>query len=175
MANYQSTPILAKPTQPLLQVLGRLLQLGSLPTAPFGSTVAKLTETNVSQNKKPSLFTFLAYPAYLSDLWKLAVTNSTIQWTWMGGAPLVNQTSTNTFPGSKMSSVTWVNSDGNLVLFGGISYHIYTDYTNVGSTSDMYLFNTSSLLWHYLGGPTEIKPEFRYGNKVVRSRDICNG
>ena len=62
----------------------------------------------------------------LNDLWKYnAASNS---WTWVGGndkarAPGVYGTqgtpSANNVPGGRGSSITWVDSDGNVWLFGG--------------------------------------------------------
>jgi hypothetical protein len=64
---------------------------------------------------------------YLSDLWKYSP--STNEWTWMSGSngsyvPGVYGTqgipSTLNYPGSRAHSVSWIDSNGFLWLFGGV-------------------------------------------------------
>jgi hypothetical protein len=63
----------------------------------------------------------------LNDLWKFDGTN----WTWMSGANVVNQSgvygtkgtaAASNVPGARDSSVSWLDSSGNLWLFGGLGY-----------------------------------------------------
>lgn len=63
----------------------------------------------------------------LNDLWKFTGG----QWTWVGGANVVQQSGSygtqgtaapGNIPGARYSSVTWTDSSGNLWLFGGQGY-----------------------------------------------------
>lgn len=82
---------------------------------------------------------------YLNDLWKY----SGGEWTWMGGSNIVFQpgvygtkgtASANNIPGARWSGVSWLDSAGNMWLFGGSG--VYTT-TNAGLLND---------LWKYSGG-----------------------
>jgi hypothetical protein len=62
---------------------------------------------------------------YLNDLWKY---NGNGWWTWVGGSNTVNQVgnygsrgaaATTNFPGARWGMVSWIDSSGNLWLFGG--------------------------------------------------------
>src|SRR5262249_30409421 len=65
----------------------------------------------------------------LNDLWKY--TPSSQQWTWMSGASTANAPgiygtqgtgSTMNVPGAREGAISWMDSDGNLWLFGGQGY-----------------------------------------------------
>ncbi len=60
----------------------------------------------------------------LNDLWKFDGNN----WTWMSGANIVNQAgvygtldtvSSSNLPGARVDAISWIDSSGNLWLFGG--------------------------------------------------------
>ena len=62
----------------------------------------------------------------MNDLWKYSP--STNQWTWVSGNKTVNVngvcgtqeiSSPSNFPGSREGSVSWIDSNGTLWLFGG--------------------------------------------------------
>jgi N-acetylneuraminic acid mutarotase len=78
----------------------------------------------------------------LNDLWKWDGSN----WTWVSGANTVNQSgtygtkgtaATANIPGARNGSVSWIDSTGNLWLFGGDGYD------SAGSTGDL------NDLWKY--------------------------
>jgi hypothetical protein len=82
---------------------------------------------------------------YLNDLWEY----SAGEWTWIGGANVVNQAGSygtqgtgapGDFPGARYGSVGWVDEGGNFWLFGGLG---------VDSASSAGLFND---LWEYSAG-----------------------
>ncbi|MGO9648325.1 MAG: kelch repeat-containing protein [Terriglobales bacterium] len=64
-----------------------------------------------------------------NDLWEF--NRTTNEWTWMSGSDTGNASgiygtlgaaSANNVPGGRESSVSWIDSSGNLWLFGGLSY-----------------------------------------------------
>lgn len=66
---------------------------------------------------------------YLNDLWKYHPLPN--EWTWVSGSNLSGQSGTygsrgipsaSNTPGARANSVTWVDSIGNLWLFGGRRY-----------------------------------------------------
>ncbi len=81
----------------------------------------------------------------LNDLWKY----SSGEWTWMGGANSSDQSGVygtegtaapTNIPGARKNPATWVDSAGNLWLFGGVGYD---------STGAFSILND---LWEYSGG-----------------------
>jgi N-acetylneuraminic acid mutarotase len=81
---------------------------------------------------------------YLNDLWKY----SGGQWTWMSGSNVVDQpgsygtqgtASSTNVPGSRLESLAWADTSGNLWLFGG----------SPGPDGQFNLFND---LWKYSNG-----------------------
>ncbi|MGA2344933.1 MAG: hypothetical protein ABSF93_02935 [Candidatus Sulfotelmatobacter sp.] len=88
----------------------------------------------------------------LSDLWKY----SGGQWTWIGGANIQSQKGvygtqgtaapTNT-PGARMYACNWVDSAGNLWLFGGVGY----DSTGTDTVlNDLWEYSAGQ--WTWIGG-----------------------
>ncbi|MGD0348501.1 MAG: chitobiase/beta-hexosaminidase C-terminal domain-containing protein, partial [Terracidiphilus sp.] len=94
----------------------------------------------------------------LSDLWEFNPTTNL--WTWVGGS------STNThagvygtlgapavgnIPGSRENGMSWVDSSGNLWLFGGQGLDS-TSSTTKGYLNDLWMFNPQTKLWTWMGG-----------------------
>ena len=93
----------------------------------------------------------------LNDLWEFNPAAKT--WTWVSGASTVNvvgvygtqgvASSTN-IPGARNGAVSWVDSSGNLWLFGG--------YNNCGSNNacddfnDLWEFNPAAKTWTWVSG-----------------------
>ena len=82
---------------------------------------------------------------FLNDLWKF----SSGEWTWMGGSDSTNQSGTYgiegipdaaNIPGARLHAATWIDSAGDVWLFGGNGYD---------STDDYYFLND---LWKYSAG-----------------------
>jgi hypothetical protein len=82
----------------------------------------------------------------LNDLWRF----SSGEWTWMGGSSTTDQSGTYGFegvsavtnaPGARAGALTWIDSSGNLWLFGGDGY---------ASTAGVYYFLND--LWKYDAG-----------------------
>ena len=101
--------------------------------------------------------------AMVNDTWEF--NPSTNQWAWMGGSngsacggqgcgiPPTYGTEgipgNGNNPGARVAATNWVDSGGNLWLFGGNS-----NYTggNFGNLSDLWEFNTSTNQWTWMGG-----------------------
>jgi len=65
-------------------------------------------------------------PGYLNDLWKYEPSSGL--WTWVSGSNVINQTGVygtkgvpdpNNIPGARIGAISWIDSSGNLWLFGG--------------------------------------------------------
>ena len=83
--------------------------------------------------------------SFLNDLWKFDGSN----WTWISGSNTVGQygtygtegsSATGNVPGARWGAVSWINSSGNLWLFGGWGYD------SIGTTGTNYYLND---LWVY--------------------------
>jgi N-acetylneuraminic acid mutarotase len=93
----------------------------------------------------------------LSDLWEFNTT--TLEWTWMGGPSQPNESGVygtlskaaeGNVPGARSEAAGWVDSAGNLWLFGGGGY----DSTGTkGNLNDVWEFSPSTGLWTWVNGP----------------------
>ena len=97
---------------------------------------------------------------YLSDLWNFDP--STNEWSWMGGpqASTVSPGQAGVYgslgapasaniPGGRNLSSTWVDSSGNLWLFGGKGLD---SMGTTGFLNDLWKFDPSTNLWTWMGG-----------------------
>jgi N-acetylneuraminic acid mutarotase len=87
---------------------------------------------------------------YLNDLWKFNGTD----WTYVFGSSARNASGTYgtlgtgtamTTPGSRHSSVSWVDSSGNFWIYGGYGYD--EDSTGAGPLSDLWKWDGSKWTW----------------------------
>jgi hypothetical protein len=87
---------------------------------------------------------------YSNDLWKY----SNSEWTWLGGTntaslPPVYGTLNTPSPtnqiGARKDSVTWIDSSGNLWLFGG--YGLDTTGQNLGFLNDLWRYSNGQWTW----------------------------
>ena len=103
----------------------------------------------------------------LNDLWEY--NPATNLWTWVSGSSLLNCGSNGcsqpgvygtlgiaaagNVPGGRQQASTWIDSSGNLWLFGGNG----TDSNgNSGDLNDLWKFNPSTNLWTWMGGSNTI-------------------
>jgi N-acetylneuraminic acid mutarotase len=92
----------------------------------------------------------------LNDLWRY--TPSTGQWAWIGGGNVANASGTygtlgtaaaGNVPGARYSASAWIDSSGNLWLFGGVGY----DSTGAaGNLNDLWRFSPTTGLWTWISG-----------------------
>ncbi len=116
----------------------------------------------------------------LNDLWEFNPAAKT--WTWVSGASTVNvvgvygtqgvASSTN-IPGARNGAVSWVDSSGNLWLFGG--------YNNCGSNNacddfnDLWEFNPAAKTWTWVSGSNTANAYGVYGTLGVASSSNTPG
>jgi hypothetical protein len=109
---------------------------------------------------------------FLDDLWKL--NPSTKEWTWMGGNQAVNGNAPGIYgslgapaagnvPGGRSSPSTWIDSSGNLWLFGGEGWDANgnppsTAYASgtVCALNDLWQYTPSIGQWTWMGGSSTI-------------------
>ncbi len=85
----------------------------------------------------------------LNDLWKFDGTN----WTWVSGANFGNNSgiygsfataAPTNMPGARYGAVSWIDSSGNLWLFGGLGYDAGG---NHGQLNDLWKFDGTNWTW----------------------------
>ena len=85
----------------------------------------------------------------LNDLWKFDGAN----WTWVSGSDTYNQASSavalgdhtaGNIPGARQYSISWIDSKGNLWLFGGVGYDFAG---NVNLLNDLWKFDGANWTW----------------------------
>jgi N-acetylneuraminic acid mutarotase len=104
----------------------------------------------------------LIAPLFLLAVPCLAVFAHTNEWVWMGGSNTQGQAGVyNTLgtpapanlPGGRAGETTWIDSSGNLWLFGGSGY----DSTgNFGLLNDLWKFDTALQQWAWMSGSTTV-------------------
>jgi N-acetylneuraminic acid mutarotase len=105
----------------------------------------------------------------LNDLWRFDP--ATLEWTWVSGSDLVGQDgtygakgtgSTSNVPGARYGSASWIDSSGNLWLFGGLGLDSAgsNDYLN-----DLWKFNPTTLEWTWVSGSKTVDQVGTYGTK----------
>lgn len=103
----------------------------------------------------------------LNDLWKY----SAGEWAWMGGSNIAGQSgiygavgvpSPNNIPGSRVQAVGWVDSSGNLWLFGGFGH----DSTGAnGPLNDLWKYSAGA--WTWVSGSNLVNQSGVYGTQGV--------
>jgi N-acetylneuraminic acid mutarotase len=133
-----------------------------------GARIHAMTWTDLSGNLW--LFGGMGFDAqgtnsFLNDLWKFDP--STGLWTWMGGSSTVTHVqdgnggmpgiygekgvaAASNVPGSRHSSATWIDTSGNLWLFGGLGFD--ANGTGNGYLNDLWKFDVLSNEWTWMGG-----------------------
>jgi N-acetylneuraminic acid mutarotase len=92
----------------------------------------------------------------LNDLWEFAISSG--QWTWISGEDVVNlpgifttlgTASTAIIPGARQGASSWIDSSGNLWLFGGVGYGATGA---VGNLNDLWKYSPSAKDWTWVSG-----------------------
>ena len=111
----------------------------------------------------------------MNDLWEF--NPSTKEWTWMSGSDTAGAigsygtlgvASPSNVPGAHDSGVTWIDSNGNLWLFGGYSYAL-------GGLNDLWEFNPMTKEWTWVGGSDTADAPGVYGTEGVASTSNIPG
>jgi hypothetical protein len=101
-----------------------------------------------------------------NDLWKY--TPSTGEWTWMSGSNSPNQPGVygtlgvpapGNVPGGRNYAANWMDSSGNLWLFGGN--------VNEGASNDLWKYTPSTGEWTWMGGSNTVNQPGVYGTLGV--------
>ena len=104
---------------------------------------------------------------YLNDLWKFDGVN----WVWVSGSDLVSQNGNHgvvnvaaaaNVPGSRYASLSWVDSDDQLWLFGG---HGYDADGTLNRLNDLWMFDGEN--WTWISGSKFAAQSGVYGTKNV--------
>jgi N-acetylneuraminic acid mutarotase len=110
---------------------------------------------------------------YLQDLWEF--NPSTLEWTWMSGSTTSSATygqpgvygtlgspSAANVPGGRALGSTWVDSSGNLWLFGGQGVFSLAQGASagpVGDFNDLWEFTPSTMEWTWMGGNNPVNSQ----------------
>ena len=100
----------------------------------------------------------------LNDLWKYAPSAKT--WTWVSGSSSPNQLSMGTSPGARHDSVAWIDSTGNLWLFGGVGYG---PTNTLGELNDLWKFTPTNNTWTLIRSGNPLNQTGSYGNSQTPS------
>ena len=108
---------------------------------------------------------------YLNDMWAFDV--KSLQWNWMGGeaypnAPgnyyIMGHATKTTYPGGRSGSVNWLDSIGNLYLFGGYGIDKNAKFLLL---NDLWRFDYQKNIWTWVSGSDEINQQGAYGTKGI--------
>ncbi|NVM04946.1 MAG: hypothetical protein HWN67_21675 [Candidatus Helarchaeota archaeon] len=115
-------------------------------------------------------------PDYLNDLWKFDITSEL--WTWVSGSYSLNQSGTygtkgvpdaNNVPGGRAESVSWIDSNDTLWLFGGYGF----DNASLGELNDLWKYD--SVNWTWESGYNTKEHQGTYGTKGVADANNVPG
>jgi N-acetylneuraminic acid mutarotase len=114
-----------------------------------------------------------------SDLWEY--TPSTSKWTWVSGPNLEGQSgvygtlgvgSASNYPGGRENSFSWLDTSGNLWLFGGEGEDSQGTF---GALNDLWKYTPSSSKWTWVGGSSIGNANGVYGTQGVASSSNIPG
>src|SRR5208283_3791438 len=116
----------------------------------------------------------------LDDLWQFSPGSG--QWTWVSGEDGINgggafgtlgTASAGILPGARQAASSWIDSSGNLWLFGGYGY----DSTGgVGNLNDLWRYSPSTGLWTWVSGGSGDNASGLYGTQGTGAvGDITGG
>jgi N-acetylneuraminic acid mutarotase len=141
---------------------------GTLGTPAAGNTPGSRANavTWTDSNGNLWLFSGTNYDEYTNDLWEFSP--STTEWTWKGGNSKGGQPgiygtlgtpSAGNLAGGRTGAVSWTDASGHLWVFGGYG----DDSTgSAGFLDDLWMFNSSSNEWTWMGGNSTVKCTYVY-------------
>jgi hypothetical protein len=110
-----------------------------------------------------------------NDLWKYDPVANT--WTWMSGSDEAGQSgvygelgvpAAANVPGARMDAASWLDGDGNLWLFGGVSQDLATTGTITLDTlpfNDLWKYDVATGLWTWMQGSASVGEASVYGTQ----------
>ena len=109
-----------------------------------------------------------------NDLWKYDLVNQ--EWTWVSGDTtgfdqgtygVRGVSAASNMPGGRISAATWVDSNGDLFLFGGNGWGAWSGGGNqTGNLNDVWKYNISTNQWTWINGDSVINKPSVFGQKV---------
>ncbi|MCB9219243.1 MAG: hypothetical protein H6610_07275 [Ignavibacteriales bacterium] len=111
---------------------------------------------------------------YLNDLWKYDVAQN--KWVWMSGSNHANQPGTyygapiTLVPGCRENAEGWIDSNGDLYLFGGYGYDDSQDPWE--RLNDLWKYDVSSGIWTFLKGSNTSDQPGDYG--IINTPNTSN-
>jgi N-acetylneuraminic acid mutarotase len=109
----------------------------------------------------------------LNDLWEYSPSSG--QWTWVGGEDAANASAiygtlgtaaTTNLPGARQGASSWIDSSGNLWLFGGVGYD---SNGGVGNLNDVWEYSPSTKEWNWVSGGNGTGATGVYGTQGTAS------
>jgi len=116
---------------------------------------------------------------YLNDLWQYSPSSG--QWTWISGVNADNASgvygtqgtaAASNAPGGRYSGSSWIDSSGNLWLFGGYGYG---STSGLGALNDLWLYSPSAGLWTEVSGSSADNATGSYGSQGTVSASTTPG
>jgi N-acetylneuraminic acid mutarotase len=115
----------------------------------------------------------------LNDLWQY--TPSTGQWTWISGGNVANASgvygtqaiaSAGNVPGGRQAANSWIDSSGNLSLFGGYGYDSTGD---LDALNDLWQYSPSTQEWTWISGGNIANAVGVYGTQGTAAAGTAPG
>jgi N-acetylneuraminic acid mutarotase len=116
---------------------------------------------------------------YLNDLWQYSP--STKEWTWISGGSADNASgvygtqgtvSAGNVPGGRQAANSWIDSSGNLWLFGGYGDDSTAD---LGALNDLWRYSPSTKEWTWASGANVTNATGAYGTQGTASAGSVPG
>ena len=111
----------------------------------------------------------------LNDLWMYDGSN----WTWISGSNIINATgnygtqgvaAATNIPGARGQSINWIDTSGNLWIFGGNGYD---SAGSNGRLNDLWMYDGSN--WTWISGSNVINTTGNYGTQGVATSSNISG
>jgi N-acetylneuraminic acid mutarotase len=112
----------------------------------------------------------------LNDLWEYSP--SSAEWTWISGGDTDNASgaygtlgaaAAGNVPGARQAANSWIDSSGNLWLFGGYGYGSTESLGDLGYLNDLWEYSPSSAEWTWISGGSGENAGAVYGTEGTAS------
>lgn len=107
---------------------------------------------------------------YMNDLWLYSTTSG---WTWVSGSSTIaglavygtkGVAGASNVPGARGNSDAWIDSSGNLWLFGGFAYN---STGTQGSVDDLWTYDPTADTWTWIAGSSTADAQGVYGTRLT--------
>jgi N-acetylneuraminic acid mutarotase len=116
---------------------------------------------------------------YLNDLWQYSPSSGL--WTWVSGGNAddaggvygtLGAAAAGNFPGTRQAASSWIDSSGNLWLFGGYGYDVTGA---LGDLNDLWQYSPNTGLWTWVSGGSGDNASGVYGTQGFGSAGTVPG